>query len=84
MIYAVSGKILFDKEREPKRRKKMSVVVTCRNCGEPIKWLKTRSGKNIPVDDDGEAMTGDVYDKSRHSCHFDTCAKSDRPRGGGK
>ncbi len=23
---------------------------TCRSCGEPIRWAKTREGKNIPLD----------------------------------
>ena len=33
---------------------------TCRNCGRSIFWMKSRRGKNVPVDPDGFA-------------HFDTC-----------
>lgn len=46
---------------------------TCRSCKAPIAWLKTRAGKNIPVDaasvDDG----GTIYDSERHVSHFTTC-----------
>lgn len=45
---------------------------TCKKCGEPIVWLKTKAGKNIPVD--GDVFDGEIYDKTRHVCHFDTCA----------
>lgn len=34
---------------------------TCKSCGEPIKWLKTRAGKNMPVDEEslGHHTLGD-------------------------
>ena len=27
-------------------------VAVCRSCGAPIRWAKTRKGKNIPLDDE--------------------------------
>jgi len=52
----------------------MSGDSVCNRCGAPIVWLKTKSGKNIPVDPE-DVRSGDVYDKGRHSCHFDTCGR---------
>lgn len=50
----------------------MTSTTPCRECGMPIIWLKTRNQKNIPVDpinvDDF-----DVFDREKHTCHFDTC-----------
>ena len=38
-------------------------TVTCKGCGEYIKWIKTRNGKNMPVNADGTS-------------HFATCPKA--------
>lgn len=32
----------------------------CNNCGELIRWGKTKDNKNIPIDED-------------NTCHFDSC-----------
>lgn len=40
----------------------------CRSCQEEIWWVKTKNGKNVPVNNDGV-------------CHFDTCkAKNNTPQ----
>lgn len=39
----------------------------CKGCEEYIYWVKTRNGKNIPVNADG-------------FCHFDTCTKRGQSR----
>lgn len=39
----------------------------CKGCGEFIKWIRTRAGKNMPVNADGTS-------------HFATCKKADQFR----
>lgn len=41
----------------------------CRSCGAPIWWIKTKNGKNIPLDYNGDA-------------HFSTCPHADQRRHG--
>lgn len=52
-------------------------MAKCKYCGEEIIWMKTKNGKNIPVDPD--SIQGDisveVYDKKLMKCHFDSCGK---------
>ena len=31
-------------------------MATCKACGEPIRWIKTRAGKAMPVDEDSFAQ----------------------------
>ena len=38
----------------------------CRSCQEEIWWVKTKNGKNVPVNKTGV-------------CHFDTCANRQAP-----
>jgi hypothetical protein len=52
----------------------------CRSCGAYIVWLKTSTGKNMPVDadslDEAEIEHGErpVFDaKEGHISHFATC-----------
>ena len=59
----------------------MANKAECKACHEPIVWLKTFKGKNIPVDDNSSVREGDeTFDRSRHSCHFDTCPNADQFR----
>lgn len=56
---------------------------TCKGCGAPIAWVKTRTSKAMPVDiarvvivtDNGEVITG-------RASHFATCPQADRFRRG--
>lgn len=52
----------------------------CKFCGGPIKWIKTANGKNMPLDpiniDEGDIL----YDRAKHTSHWDTCPKRDRAR----
>ncbi len=56
----------------------------CRGCGQEIIWLKTKNGKNIPVDpetvSDPEA---EIFDKDTMTTHFDTCPEAGKFRKGG-
>lgn len=57
----------------------------CRSCGKPIEWIKTETGKNMPVNqkritvvlDDGSVRTG-------RESHFVTCPQASSWRGHGK
>ena len=55
------------------------LVSKCRSCLEPIVWMKTRSGKNCPVDLDSMEQPENehkmLYDHKTMICHFETCKK---------
>ena len=50
----------------------------CKNCGEPIRWMKNERERWVPVDDesvdDDEATQYD--EKAGHVLHFETCRAS--------
>lgn len=54
---------------------------TCRSCQRPIRWVKTRNGKSMPVDDkivtiitqNGDVMKG-------WQSHFVSCPASEQYR----
>lgn len=50
-------------------------IVRCKSskCNAKIVWLKTNSGKNMPVDADTVAPGEDTFDSSKHTSHFATC-----------
>lgn len=58
----------------------MKKVQNCKSCGAGIIWLRTLSGKSMPVDylsvSDGET----VFDYSKHTSHFATCKNADQHR----
>jgi len=49
----------------------------CKFCGQSIKWIKTKNGKNMPLDPIGIEDGDILYDRDRHSSHWDTCPKRD-------
>jgi hypothetical protein len=52
----------------------------CKFCGQSIKWIKTKNGKNMPLDPIGIEPGDILYDRERHSSHWDTCPKRDNAR----
>lgn len=52
----------------------------CKFCGQGIKWIKTKNGKNMPLDPIGIEDGDIVYDREKHSSHWDTCPKRDQAR----
>lgn len=54
-------------------------MAKCRNCGEEIRWTKTRNNKNLPInydkdhDDLFENNKNVVFDRDNMTCHFETC-----------
>lgn len=55
---------------------------SCRNCGMPIIWLKTSREKNIPVDPVNVDSEYEIFDREKHTCHFDTCPERVQENGG--
>lgn len=53
---------------------------SCRNCDADIVWLRTRSGRNMPVDADSVEPGDDEFDAGRHVSHFSTCPDAGRYR----
>lgn len=59
-------------------------VSNCRSCDAQIVWMKTESGRNMPVDVDSVSEGDEVFDPSEHVSHFSTCPDADKFRGRGK
>ena len=60
-------------------------ISKCRSehCGADIVWLKTRGGKNMPVDAGTVNLTNDaIFDGARHTSHYATCPDANRFRKG--
>ena len=51
----------------------------CNSCHADIVWLKTKAGKNMPVDLDDPRPSG-IFDRATHTSHFETCPNADRHR----
>jgi len=52
----------------------------CKFCGQSIKWIKTKNGANMPLDPIGIDEGDILYDREKHTSHWDTCVKRDRAR----
>lgn len=49
----------------------------CKECGKAIIWLKTKKGKNMPVDAETVVEGDKIFDNGCHRSHFDTCPAAD-------
>jgi hypothetical protein len=52
----------------------------CRSCNAAIVWLKTSTGKNMPVDAATVLPTDQTFEPPRHVSHFATCPEADKHR----
>jgi hypothetical protein len=55
----------------------------CKGCGVQIVFLKTATGKTMPVDADSVEVGDEQFEHGRHVSHFSTCKQADtfrRPR----
>lgn len=55
----------------------------CSGCGALVRWVRTGSGKRMPVDAETAKPDDEVFDATRHMSHFATCkdaSKFRRPR----
>lgn len=50
-------------------------ITKCRGCGADIVWLKTSSGKNIPVNYKKD-VDFKIFDPKNHEAHFSTCPQA--------
>ncbi len=57
-------------------------IAVCRKCGEHILWVKTRKGKNMPIDYKPEFENDTEFKYGRHICHFSTCPNANDFRKG--
>lgn len=50
-------------------------ITRCKStgCNARIIWLKTESGKNMPVDADSVEAEDEIYEHGRHISHWGTC-----------
>jgi len=58
----------------------MSRVSTCRACGALIIFLRTKAGKQAPVDAHSVEPTDVEFDPKKHATHFASCPKADEFR----
>lgn len=60
--------------------REQSDVLSCLTCGADIVFLRTASGKTMPVNADS-AEPGDTdYEHGRHVSHFSTCTRPEKFR----
>lgn len=59
-------------------------ITRCSSCRARIIWLKTETGKNMPVDADTVEPEDDQFDPARHKSHFAICPNADQHRKRGK
>lgn len=45
----------------------------CRSCDAEIMWVKTKTGKNMPINYDPELVNEKEFDADRMESHFSTC-----------
>jgi hypothetical protein len=55
-------------------------AVECRSCKARIVWFKTKTGKNMPVDEGSTQPTDVDLDLKRHKPHWATCPNADQHR----
>jgi hypothetical protein len=57
-------------------------ITRCRSddCRARIIWLKTRDGKNMPVDADSVEPEDDEFDPDKHESHFASCKDASKFR----
>lgn len=50
--------------------------IKCKGCGKAIRWLRTETGKLIPVDAETVDKADEYFDRDRHVTHFITCPQA--------
>lgn len=53
-------------------------VESCNRCGADIVWIGTFRGKRMPVDADTYDAGDEIYERDKHTSHFDTCGKREQ------
>lgn len=55
-------------------------MAQCKSCGAEIEWLKTKSGKSLPVDKKPVWVQGSAGPFECFRTHFETCPNADQHR----
>lgn len=55
-------------------------IVSCRSCKADIVFLRTPSGKTMPVNADTVEPGDTEYERGKHVSHFSTCSNADNHR----
>lgn len=61
---------MFDDETTEAHERR---ITRCKSCRERIIFLRTATGKQMPVDADTVEPDDDEFDHERHTSHFATC-----------
>jgi len=56
-------------------------IESCNRCDADIVWIGTFKGKRMPVDADTFEAGDEIYDRNKHTSHFDTCGKREQQSG---
>lgn len=56
--------------------------MNCKSCGKEIVFLRTDTGKAIPVDKETADAADEYFDRDRHVTHFRTCPEASKFRRG--
>ena len=56
----------------------------CSKCGATIAWVKTKLGKNMPIDYHSYSVGDQIYNKDKHVSHYATCKFANEFRKKGK
>jgi hypothetical protein len=56
-------------------------VESCNRCDADIVWIGTFKGKRMPVDADTYEAGDEIYDRNKHTSHFDTCGEKKQQSG---
>jgi len=52
----------------------------CGSCHAEVKWVKTKAGKNMPVNAETWEEGDTLFDSKKHTSHFATCPQAARHR----
>ena len=55
---------------------------SCNRCDADIVWIDTFKGKRMPIDADSYEQGDEIYDRNKHTSHFDTCGNRKEQQSG--
>lgn len=55
-------------------------ITACRSCKAAVVWMKTSTGRNMPVNVDGVGRDDETFDPKKHTSHFATCPQANQHR----
>lgn len=55
---------------------KINQISSCRSCKKAIVWMKTKNGKNVPVDYQENVLEAEIFNPRTMKAHFTTCPQA--------